>query len=219
MNYIIYQVGDYWQSPSTYRAWQQPVDKSRIASTWFGNWLSNPSNVFGSINQTNLSPFSASTVGTLVCAFIVCYLTWYDSLLHELPDSISHSLKQVRGGKLHSGHTNESPVTMKKQSLKRLWSLAELADERSSLVRSYCSAGLQAWSSWTEIGWHRRPECLLLGYRGKSCHWLIKSSCNGNWVVQDLQKVPASAWVPSKKQGQHREGFISSETFLVWDSK
>lgn len=116
MNYIIYQVGGYWQSPSTYRAWQQPVDKSRIASTWFGNWLSNPSNVFGSINQTNLSPFSASTVGTLVCAFIVCYLTWYDSLLHELPDSISHSLKQVRGGKLHSGHTNESPVTMKKQS-------------------------------------------------------------------------------------------------------
>lgn len=37
--------------------------------------------------------------------------------------------------------------------------------------------------------------------------------------MQDLQKVPASAWVPSKKQGQHREGFISSETFLVWDSK
>lgn len=118
MNYVIYQVGGYWQPPSTYRVWQQPVDKSRIASTWFGNWLSNQSNVSGSINQTNLSPFSASTVSTLVRAPIVCYLTWYNTPLHVLPRFLLPFPKTSKGRQTCIPVTPMSPVTMRKQRLK-----------------------------------------------------------------------------------------------------
>lgn len=189
---------------------QQPVDKSRIASTWFGNWLSNPSNVFGSLNQTNLSPF-------------LCLHSKYSGPHHHrlLLDLVQQPLAwaprfHLLFPKANKGRQTCIPVTPMSPlspwtTLVTCW--AGWRTKLSCTILLLCrSAGL-VFLDWNQVALETR----VLGGVQREVMSLIDQipSCDGKLGHAGSPKSPSICMGSKQKQGRHGAGFIFSETLLV----